>query len=115
MTVYDLNRDQLEELKQHILCERYDERGETPSWGELADVDDIISDEEVYEEYGGTYFSPDDFSSSAGEELFSLDLGSCTGSRVEIAETLHDIANRINDGSYGGISYSTDWGLDKVE
>lgn len=113
MTVYDLNRDQLIEVKQHMLVERLDERGESPSWGELADADDIISDEEVYEEYGGTYFSPADFSGGE-EELFSLDLGDCTGTRVEIAETLHGIANRINDGSFGGISFNTNWGLDQL-
>lgn len=46
------------ELKQTMLesvlgCE--------PSWGDLADADDIVSDEQMYEEYGGTEFVSDDF------------------------------------------------------
>jgi hypothetical protein len=31
------------------------------SYGELADIDDIVSDEEVFDEYGGTSFTEDDF------------------------------------------------------
>lgn len=68
MTVYDLNRDQLIELKQHMITEENDRRGEGTSYGELADADNIISDQEVFAEYGGTVFSPDDFFSSAGIE-----------------------------------------------
>ena len=61
MTVHELNRDQLTSVKQSMLCERMDANGETPSYGELADVDEIISDEEVFREYAGTEFSEDDF------------------------------------------------------
>lgn len=63
-----LNRDQLVELKQTMLCERMDRRGESPSYGELADVDETISDEEVYTFYAGFIFSPDDFFCTAGRE-----------------------------------------------
>ena len=57
MTVRDLDRNQLIELKQNILCNRE----ENASYGELADVDELISDEEVFEEYDGVIFTPDDF------------------------------------------------------
>ena len=36
--------------------------------GELADVDETISDEEVYIFYAGFIFSPDDFFCTAGQE-----------------------------------------------
>lgn len=58
MTFDELNRDQITQLKQAILCERQ----EAASWGELANADEIISDEEAREEYGDTIFSEDDFS-----------------------------------------------------
>lgn len=68
MTVYDLNRDQLVELKQRYLTEEFSARGEEPSYADLADADNIISDEEIYTEYNGTDFSMDDFFSTAGQE-----------------------------------------------
>lgn len=57
MTVRDLDRNQLIELKQNILCDQE----ENASYGGLADVDELISDEEVFEEYDGVIFTPDDF------------------------------------------------------
>ena len=65
MTVYDLNRDQLQELKQHYYAEK---TGEDLSYEELAFIDDYVSDAEVYDEYSGTDFTPDDFFSSEGED-----------------------------------------------
>ncbi len=62
MTVHDLNPDQLSQLKQNMLCKRMDAHGESPSWGELADADNIISDAEVKDQYSGVDFVPDDFS-----------------------------------------------------
>lgn len=59
MTFNELNRDQLIELKQHMLCQRGD-----PSWGELADADSLISDEEAFAEYGDVEFVPEDFACS---------------------------------------------------
>ena len=56
MLVEELTRDQLIELKQNLLCQR-----DSTSWGELAEADSIISDEEVFKEYDGTIFSADDF------------------------------------------------------
>lgn len=61
MSVEELNRDQLIQLKQNMLMERMDEEGETPSWGELAEADFLITDEEVQQEYAGTDFVTDDF------------------------------------------------------
>jgi len=61
MTLYDLNEDQRLELKQSHLTKKMDERGESPSYGELAEADSLVSDSELEKEYGGTEFSPDDF------------------------------------------------------
>ena len=72
MTVYDLNREQLTELKQSYYTQLLDERGESPSYGELADIDDYVSDEEIFDAYAGTDFVPDDFFCSAGEEVPKL-------------------------------------------
>lgn len=118
MTVYDLNRDQLTELKQNYYTQLLDERGESPSYEELAFIDDYVSDEEIYDEYAGTDFVPDDFSCSAGDdeeecEKFQLDLN-CYGDRATIASELRSIATAIEYGNYGGIApYGTTWGLDK--
>lgn len=65
MDVRELTHDQLEELKQRMICERNEEKGEGTSWGELASAGDLISDAEVFEEFGGVDFSDDDFSCSA--------------------------------------------------
>ena len=59
MTFNELNRDQLIELKQHMLGQWGD-----PSWGELADADSLISDEKAFAEYGDVEFVPEDFACS---------------------------------------------------
>ena len=64
--VRDLSRDQLSELKQSFLFDRVVENGDAPSYGELADADETISDEAVFAAYEGTVFSPDDFCCSVG-------------------------------------------------
>ena len=61
MSVYELNRDQIVSLKQAMVTARCYEKGEDASYGELADADETISDEEVFEEYAGTNFVEDDF------------------------------------------------------
>ena len=66
MDVRDLTRDQLDELKQNMLCQHRDDCDEGVSWGELASAGDLISDAEVFEEFGGVVFSEDDFFCSAG-------------------------------------------------
>lgn len=57
MNVKELTRNQLTELKQHYYCEN----NENVSWGELAKIDDLVSDKDIFEEYSGTYFVEEDF------------------------------------------------------
>ena len=59
-TVKELTRDQLVELKKNYLTQKMDENGEFPSYGELAEVDQTITDDEIFEEYEGIMFSDDD-------------------------------------------------------
>lgn len=66
MNVHELTRDQITELKQKMLTDRMAEHDEEPSYGELADVDEVISDEEVFSEFEGTEFTNDDFFCTAG-------------------------------------------------
>lgn len=58
MSVHDLNRDQIVQLKQTMLAERSDE---DLSYGELADADSLVTDAEVFAEYAGTEFVEEDF------------------------------------------------------
>lgn len=58
MGLDELSREQKVQLKQGLL---EDVLGEEPSWYDLAMADDIVSDEKLEEEYGGTYFVEDDF------------------------------------------------------
>ena len=67
MTFDGLNNEQKLELKQRILTERNEQRGEGTSYGELADADKIVSDDEARKWAEGMEFSPDDFSCSAGK------------------------------------------------
>lgn len=63
MKFSDLTKDQRTEAKQRILCERLEKsENRTPSYGELAEVDEAISDKEAEESYAGTEFVSDDFS-----------------------------------------------------
>lgn len=58
MYVSELSREQLVELKSTMLEAIL---GYEPSYGELAIADELVSDEQVEEEYGGVCFTPDDF------------------------------------------------------
>jgi hypothetical protein len=58
MSVHELTSDQRTELKLFML---EDVLGEQPSWGDLANVDDIVSDERMMEEYEGVCFTDEDF------------------------------------------------------
>lgn len=58
MTVQQLNRDQREQLKQTYYCEHINSN---PTWGELAGIDALVSDEEIDAEYAGVEFTDDDF------------------------------------------------------
>ena len=57
MSINELTREQMTELKQNYYCEQHDDA----SYGELADIDLFVSDDEITEVYGNTEFSPDDF------------------------------------------------------
>lgn len=61
MKLKDLTDDQRLYLKQDILSKRMDEKGESPSYGELADADHLVSDQELEDAYGETEFVPEDF------------------------------------------------------
>ena len=61
MKLKDLNDDQRLQLKQELLRRRLEEKGEGISYGELADVDTLVTDEELEAEFGDTEFVPDDF------------------------------------------------------
>lgn len=63
MDVRELNRQQLDELKQWYVCETVD----SPSYGELADAVGI-PDDVVFEHYAGVDFVMDDFWCTAGQE-----------------------------------------------
>ena len=63
MTVHELSRDQLDELKQNYVFETV----ENPSYGELADSVGI-PDEVVFDYYAGIRFVNDDFFCTAGKE-----------------------------------------------
>jgi hypothetical protein len=79
-TVRELNRDQLVELKQNYLT-RLDEEGTLNevlyndpddesglSQGELANADNLVPDDVVFNEYEGTMFHNDDFFCTAGQD-----------------------------------------------
>lgn len=80
LSVNDLTRDQIVELKQNYL-ERLadegclnevlyddaeaDETADGVSYEELANADALVSDDVIFREYEGTVFTEDDFSSAA--------------------------------------------------
>lgn len=61
MKIIELNREQIVELKQGYMIQQADENGTSPSWGELANADELITDAEVIEVFGSVEFSDDDF------------------------------------------------------
>ena len=61
MTIYELSRDQLTELKQRMIDDEiYEKEGRGASYSELANAESI-QDEKVFEKYEGVEFSNDDF------------------------------------------------------
>ena len=57
MKVKELNRQQLDELKQSYVTECEN----NPSWGDLIDAPSNISDETIFEHYAGINFVAEDF------------------------------------------------------
>lgn len=116
MTVYNLNRDQLTELKQRYMTEEMNEHGETPSYEDLADADEVFSDDYIRSVYRDYVFSPDDFASSAGrdeEDIIDYDLEvSGQADKYELADDLRQIASAIEDGHYSGLANNgTTWSI----
>ena len=64
MTVRDLRREQLDELKRTYACELAETDGEVLSYGELLDATEI-PDEIIFNHYDGIFFTDDDFFCSA--------------------------------------------------
>lgn len=56
MKLKDLTDEERLELKQNYLT-----RDKDVSYGELADADQLVTDEELEDEYGSTEFTKDDF------------------------------------------------------
>ena len=63
MSVKELTREQLTQLKEHYYCER----NERVSWGELVYIDELVTDKEIFEEYGHITFVEEDFGYSIKE------------------------------------------------
>lgn len=59
MNIYELTENRRLQLKQYMLMQK--QLNEGTSWGELAEADSLVSDEELEDEYGDTDFSEDDF------------------------------------------------------
>ena len=75
MTVKELNKEQMLELKQRYLEMLADEGTfaevmnrdyDEPSYWDLANADDIVPDDIIFTHYEGTHFVPDDFFCTAG-------------------------------------------------
>lgn len=60
-TVRELSREELEELKSCYYMEKMDDLGEKVYYSDLADVDELVTDEEVFEHYSHISFVDDDF------------------------------------------------------
>lgn len=69
MTVHELSRDQLVELKQGYLEEYLrhyaDPINDGIGWAALINADEVVSDDVIFEVYAETVFTDDDFFCSA--------------------------------------------------
>lgn len=59
MSVYELSRGRLMAVKREYYIHEHEAEG--TSWGELADIDDLVSDAKIFEVFAGFTFVPDDF------------------------------------------------------
>lgn len=69
MQVTELNKDQLKELKQRYYDtdESYDKTKVGVSYSELININDIVSDKDIFKAYEGYEFSNDDFLCTMGK------------------------------------------------
>lgn len=56
MTIHELNEEQLRQVKQRYYVERHN-----ASYEDLINIERLVTDEEVFEEYEGTEFVEEDF------------------------------------------------------
>lgn len=69
MTVKDLKRQQLQELKAKYYDDMLqDTEGRSISYGEIAEIDEIVTDKKIFQEFDGYYFTDEDFSPVEEEE-----------------------------------------------
>ncbi|MBQ3475843.1 MAG: hypothetical protein IJH20_06720 [Bacilli bacterium] len=62
MNVKELNKEQLQQLKIRYLDELLqEEEGRNISYGEMANIDEIVSDKIIYDLYESTTFVDEDF------------------------------------------------------
>ena len=61
MTIRELTPEQLHQVKETYLVQKRDEAGEPCYMSELIDVNDIVSNKEIYEAHKGTWFVEADF------------------------------------------------------
>lgn len=93
MKVTELARDQLIELKERC----YLEHNNNVSWGEIANIDKLVTDAEIFDEYDCIDFVEDDFFCKGFkdiDQLFELWLlDHVTGTMVEdfMNDKIHDI------------------------
>ena len=119
MTLSDLNEDQRLELKQSHLTKKMDERGESPSYGELAEADSLVSDSELEKEYGGTEFSPDDFCCGVAADRDGV-LDEVKAWAERILRTCvfahdHPLSSGVNTATITGIEWARQRLLDHIE
>lgn len=57
MDVRELNREQLEELKVNYYAERHEDM----SYDDIVNINNLVSDEEVFKAYAGMVFTEEDF------------------------------------------------------
>lgn len=62
MTIRELTPEQLTQVKQNYYTQKQAKKGKGVSWGELAQINDLVSDAEIYEQFEGVSFVSDDFS-----------------------------------------------------
>lgn len=61
MTIHELNREQLIQIKQAYYTRKQEEAGQGVSYQELAEIDALVTDAEIKEAYEGIDFVQDDF------------------------------------------------------
>ena len=61
MTIKELTPDQLTQVKQEYYTRKLEEQGQGVSYLELATVNELVTDAEIFEAFAGVEFVPGDF------------------------------------------------------